>query len=284
MLAVALAVWAAWQFDLLPRGAEPEQRQLVTVLAFDRGARVTALTGVRATEAEEAEALSGVGVTAAEACGALRGVSSRKPYLGQVEQVLIGEGQSVDEVLELILRDSELSLDTLLYMVKGDAGTALTADAPRVAKELGGTDPRGVSAGQVLSALREGEWAAVPALGQGDGSGLRVDGWALLGADGAVRFLEGDAALGIELMQEVAAGRTVVLSDGTAELVEVSARVSEHRVSVKLTARSLEGEPTAEELERWGERCLREALTASFGTERRTVTVTGRLVDRGERV
>lgn len=283
MLAAAVAVWAAWGLGAFPKGAEPEQRQLVTVLAFDRGARVTALTGVRATEAEEAEVLTGVGASAAEACGALRGVSSRKPYLGQVEQVLVGEGENVGAVLELILRDRELSLATLLYIVKGNAGAALSADAPRVAREIGGAEPRGVSAGQVLSALCEGEWAAVPTLRQRDGAGLTPDGWALLKGDGTVRYLVGDAALGVELMLGVAEGRTVALAGGAAELTAVSAWIGENRVSVTITARSLAGDPTAAELEHWGEVCLREAL-AGIGGERGTVTVTGRLVDRGGRL
>lgn len=284
-LVVALAIWAAWGLGWLPQGTEPEERRPVTVLAFDGGTRITALTGVRATEAEEAEVLSGTGSSVAEACGALRGVSSRKPYLGQVEQVLIGEGQRVDEVLELILRDGELNIDTLLYMVKGNAGAALTADAPRVAQELGGTDPRGVSAGQVLSALSAGERIAVPVLGQGE-HGLTPDGWALLGAEGLTGYLENEAALGTELLLGLAAGRTVALFGGTVELAKTVARVSGAQARVTLTARSLAGNPTAEELEQWGTVCLRAAYAAGVwgeGAEQMTVQVTGRLVDRGER-
>ena len=109
---VLAALLAAWAFHILPQSRELEELKLVTALAFD-GTRVTALTGVRVTEDEEAQVLTGEGKSLAEACNDLRVASSRRAYLGQTGQLLLGEGQNTAQALDFVLQDRELRLDTL---------------------------------------------------------------------------------------------------------------------------------------------------------------------------
>ena len=98
-----------------PRAREMEELRLVTALALDGGEeiRATAVTGVRASEDEEPELLTGAGETMAQACAALRESSARRAYLGQTEQLLLGEGMDPLQAMELVARHRELRLDTL---------------------------------------------------------------------------------------------------------------------------------------------------------------------------
>ena len=145
-LVAAGGVWA------MPQAKEPEALQLITALAVDRGEEitVTAVTGVRASEDEEPEVLKGEGDSLTAACGDLRENSSRRAYLGQTQQLLVGEGCDLKRVLDFTAEHRELRLDTLLYIVKGAAGPALEASAQITAAETGGQDPRGVTVGEVL--------------------------------------------------------------------------------------------------------------------------------------
>ena len=163
---ILVALLMAKGAGLLPQSRGLEERKLISALAVDGGEEitVTAVTGVRASEDEEAEVLIGHGESLAEACRALRGSSARRAYLGQAEQLLLGEGQDLNQVLDFVMTDWELRLDTLLYIVKGSAGEALAASGEKVAAETGGQDPRGKTIGWVLPRLAEGEYTLVPAL------------------------------------------------------------------------------------------------------------------------
>ncbi len=103
----------------LAGGREMESLKLVTALAVDGEGevQVTAVTGVRTTEEEKPEVLGGRGTTLAEACQDLRETSARRAYLGQTEQLLVGEDAGLGETLDFVLTDGELRLDTLLYIV-----------------------------------------------------------------------------------------------------------------------------------------------------------------------
>ena len=117
----------------MPQDRELEERKLVSALAVDEGERttVTAITGVRVSEDEKPEVLTGSGDSLAAACRELRGGSSRRAYLGQAEQLLLGESQDLEKALDFVTTDRELRLDTLLYIVKGNAGEALSASGDR---------------------------------------------------------------------------------------------------------------------------------------------------------
>lgn len=262
-LAALLAVKSA---GLLPRGREPEERKLISALAVDGGeqVRVTAVTGVRVSEEEEAEVLTGEGDSLARACRELRGGSSRRPYLGQTEQLLIGEGQDPGEVLDFVLSDRELRLDTLLYIVKGPAGEGLAASAGKTATETGGQDPRGRTVGELLPRLAEGDYALVPALAAEEDGTLGPAGWAALGPEGVVGYFEEEAAVGAALLTGMETEQVATLSDGAVELLSARLRVADGQLSCTLTARAIQGEPKEEELARWGERALRAALTPGW--------------------
>lgn len=260
-LALALLL-AAKGAGLLPQGREPEERKLVSALAVDgdREISVTAVTGVRTTEDEEPEVLTGTGDSLAAACRELRGGSSRRVYLGQTEQLLLGEGRDLGETLDFVLSDRELRLDTLLYIVRGNAGEALSASVERVAGETGGEDPRGRTVGEVLPRLAEGECALVPALAPGEGGTLEPAGWAALGPHGVMGFYEGEAARGAALLAGLGVGQVVTLPHGAVELTSARTWAAAGTLHCTLTARRVEGEPEREDLEAWGETVLAAAL------------------------
>lgn len=251
---------------LLPWAREPEERKLVTALAVDGGeeVRVTGITGVRVTEEEEAEVLTGTGPSLAQACRSLRGRSSRRPYLGQAEQLLLGEGQDLMECLDFVLSDRELRLDTLLYIVRGPAGEALAASAKKVAGETGGQDPRGRTVGELLPRLAQGEYVLAPALAAGEEGALEPAGWAALGPRGVAGYFDGDAALGAALLAGLSAGQVVTLPSGAVELLAARSWAVDGTLRCTLTARAVEGAPRKEELAAWGERCLGQALARGW--------------------
>ena len=258
--ALALAaLLAAWGFGLFPQSRELEELKLVTALAFD-GTKVTALTGVRVTEDEEAQVLTGEGESLAEACNDLRVASSRRAYLGQTGQLLLGEGQNTAQALDFVLQDRELRLDTLLYIVKGKAGETLAASAELVAKETGGKDARGRTIGEILPRLAEGEYTLVPALAPGEEGGLESAGWAALGPEGLEGYLEEDAALGADLLSGLGGERVVVLPHGSVELTSARTWAMDGTLRCALTARIAEGDPAPEDLARWGKTVLEAAL------------------------
>lgn len=264
--AALLALLYAGSLGALPQGREPEALKLVTALAVDGGeeTKMTAVTGVRSSEDEKPEVLTGTGDSLTAAWGDLRENSARRAYLGQVEQLLVGEGQDLEQALGFAVDHRELRLDTLLYIVRGPAGSALEASAQKTPGETGGEDPRGITVGEVLPRLEAGEHAAVPALEQ-DGEGeLSPAGWAVLGPEGVEGYLEADAALGALLLGGKARGRAVTLNGGGAELASARCWAQDGVVRCSLTARATEGGPTAEALEAWGEEKLRAALDAGW--------------------
>ena len=265
--ALALAALLAVRgMDLLPWGREPEERKLVTALAVDGGeeVRLAAVTGVRISEDEEPEVLKGSGDSLPAACRELRGGSARRVYLGQTEQLLLGESGELETVLDFVLKDRELRLDTLLYMVKGNAVEALEASADRVSGETGGRDPRGRTVGEIMPRLAEEEYALVPALAPGQEGGLEPAGWAVLGPQGPPGYLEGEAALGAALLSDLGEGQVVTLPHGAVELTSVRTWAVDGTLQGTLTARVLEGFPKTEELTDWGRMVLKAALTPGW--------------------
>lgn len=303
MAAVALLL-AARGVGMLPRGREIEERKLISALAVDGKdtITVTAVTGVRVSEDEAAEVLNGEGSSLAQACRELRKGSARRAYLGQTEQILIGEEGELGKTLDFILTDRELRMDTLLYIVRGDAGKALEDSAEMVAGETGGQDPRGRTVGELLPRLIEGEYTFAPALAPGENGALEPAGWAVLSSEGVVGCFEADAALGATLLAGVGEGQVVSFPHGAAELTAAKIWAVDGTLRCALTARVAEGEVQREELEDWGKRVLRAALAPGwdcwgldrqlgalrpgdwetwrkYPVEKLTVKVTGKLVN-----
>lgn len=251
---------------ILPQSRGLEERKLISALAVDGGEEisVTAVTGVRVSEDEEAEVLTGTGDSLAKACRALRGGSSRRVYLGQTEQLLLGEKQDLGQALDFVVTDRELRLDTLLYIVRGSAGEGLAASAARTGEEAGGRDPRGRTIGRILPRLTEGEYALAPALAPGEEGALEPAGWAALGPRGVVGYFEGDAAQGAALLDGLGTGQVVTLPTGAVELLAARSWAADGVLSCTLTARGVEGEPKREDLAVWGKRCLELALNPGW--------------------
>lgn len=260
------ALLAAKGAGLLPQSRGLEERKLISALAVDGGEEitVTALTGVRASEEERAEVLTGTGESLAEACRTLRGGSVRRVYLGQTEQLLLGEGQNLDQTLDFVVTDRELRLDTLLYIVRGSAGEGLAASAGRTAGETGGRDPRGRTIGQILPRLTEGEYALAPALSPGEDGTLSPAGWAVLSREGVAGYLEGEAALGSELLEGRGEEWVVTLPGGAVELTAVRTWAADGTVYCTLTGRKAEGDPREEDLAAWGRKMIRAALSRGW--------------------
>ena len=267
VLAVILAARGA---GILPRGQEMEELALITALAVDQaghGVTVTAVTGVRASQGEEPEVLTGAGKSMAAACRAMELSRATRPYLGQAERLLLGEAQAetgLGETLEFVLADGELRLDTLFYIVRGEAGASLAAAAPETAQETPGEDRRGRTVGETLSRLTEGEYALIPALAPGGEGRLAPAGWAVAGPEGLAGFLEGEAALGADLLAGLGDGEVISLSSGALELTGARCLAKGGRLRCALTAQVSQGEGTAEELEAWGTRCVRAALAPGW--------------------
>lgn len=263
LLAAFLAAGGIWA---MPQAREPESLRLVTALAVDSGGEVfvTAVTGVRSSENEEPEVLKGTGDSLTAACGDLRERSARRAYLGQTQQLLVGEGQNVEPILDFVVEHRELRLDTLLYIVKGAAGPALEASAQMAAAETGGRDPRGITVGEVLPRLAEGEYALVPALASGEDGRLAPVGWAALGEKGVAGYLEADAALGAALLNGKVRGQAVTLPDGGVELISSRCWAKGGKLNCALIARAAEGRPSREALETWGNGVLQAALNKGW--------------------
>ena len=147
--------------------------------------------------------------------------------------------------------------------------------------------------------LTQGYFAPVRALQPAEEGGLAPAGWAVLGPDGVVGFLEGDGAWGVDLLLGFGAGKVAVLPGGSMELTGVRVGSAKGGVTCTLTARVVEGNPTQRELEIWGEKRLRAALAPGWdcwGLEQAQqlwggenikvsdleIQVTGRLVSGGE--
>ena len=263
---ILVALLMAKGAGLLPQSRGLEERKLISALAVDGGEEitVTAVTGVRASEDEEAEVLIGNGESLAEACRALRGSSARRAYLGQAEQLLLGEGQDLNQVLDFVMTDWELRLDTLLYIVKGSAGEALAASGEKVAAETGGQDPRGKTIGWVLPRLAEGEYTLVPALAPEEDGMLAPAGWAVLGPEGLAGYFEKETALGAELLAGKGEERVVTLPGGAVELTAVRTWAADGTVYCTLTGRKAEGDPREEDLAAWGKTLIEKTLAPGW--------------------
>ena len=73
-------------------------------------------------------------------------------------------------------------------------------------------------------------------------------------------WLEGDAALGADLLTGLGTDKTVTLPTGAVQLTAVRLWAKEGTLRCSLTARVAQGDPRASDLEGWGEEKLKAAL------------------------
>lgn len=244
-LAMALMTGCSAVSAALPWGQELESAVLMQALGVDVGTQgvdgvaVTASSGGRPAAGEspgqEPVVLSAQADTVTAACAQMQSYGKDFVFFGDVEQLLVGEGQALrglDPILEHMARDPELRLEAQVWAVKGGgaadalfaaAGTsgasarleAMQADASLLATAVSRT------AREALADLMDNGCTFTPALSliparPGDGTegevGLAPAGYAVF-RDGALAgWAEGDAALGVNLL----------LDEETAGVVELS--------------------------------------------------------------
>ena len=242
------ALWAALCLLLtgcgrMPYPREMEDMALLRTMGVDRagdGVSLTVSTGPRARglqgDREPALVLSAGGASLSAAALSLQGLSDSYVFFGYVDQLLLGEElarEDVRGVLDWFARDPELGLGARVWVVRGDARRAVESGGDE------GVDSRlttlrsdgemGVAslsrtAGEVYTDLLEQGSAWLPALSLSDGRGVADGGYAVV-KDGALAgYLEGEEALGLELL----AGRSSV------HVLEE--RAGEEPVSLRVTA------------------------------------------------
>ena len=209
--------------DRLPYPREMGDMEILRTMGVDReedALLVTVSTGPQTRglqgEQEPALTLSTKRPSLSSAAVDLQGRSNGYVFFGYVDQLLLGEElarQGVTEVLDYFARDLELGLGAQMWVVRGDTAQAAVASGgdqgveARLASlqaegEMGETAVSR-TAGNVYSDLLELGAAYAPALvctGQ-DKSDLVDGGYAILKGDSLVGFLEGEQALGLELLK-----------------------------------------------------------------------------------
>lgn len=245
-----VALWVALCLLLtscgrMPYPREMEDMALLRTMGVDRegdGVSLTVSTGPRAQglqgDRESALTLSARGDSLSAAALSLQGLSDSYVFFGYVDQLLLGEGLAREDarpVLDWFARDVELGLGARVWVVRGTARSAVESGGDQ------GVDSRlttlradgemGVAsltrtAGEIYTDLLEQGAAYLPALALSEEKGITYGGYAVV-KDGALAgYLEGEEALGLELL----AGRSSV------HVLEE--RAGEELVSLRVTAGS----------------------------------------------
>lgn len=228
-----ILIWAAALLLLtgcgrgLPQSREMDDTALMRTMGVDVGAPpeeklVTASTARRAKglqgDGQPPLILSAQRPSISGACLAMQGLSDSYVFYGHVDQLLLGEELArqggVRETLEHFSRDEQLGLGAQVWLIRGDTAE----NAIRGGKEKGVNDrlsslqedgEMGVAgltrtAGEVLTDLLENGSAYLPALAlnQGEDTALLESGYGVLSGDTLVGWLSGEAARGLELLQQ----------------------------------------------------------------------------------
>lgn len=226
----------------LPYAREMGDTALVRTLGLDdAGGQVelTASTG-DGFGGEQALVLSAQGPSVPSAALEVQSLGDSYVYYGHVDQLVLGEQWvmgGVSDLLDYLAREAELGLGVQLWVVRGGgAGEAIRAAGTRGASERLAqlnTDSRlgaaniNRTAAQLMTVLARQGSTYLPALNltparegdreEGAQKVLRPGGYAILRRGRLVCWAQGDAARGIELMEEQVFGQVadLTLSDGT---------------------------------------------------------------------
>ena len=219
-----------WAGDILPRSREIDSVALMRTMGVDTAGegqehqvQVTVSSGVQSKGSEAGEEPP---VVASQTAGTISGAllsmqAGGASYLfyGHVGQLLLGEAlarRDAGPALEYVLRDIEMRLDTMLYLIKdGTAGEAITETASEgssaaqrldaMEQDAGRTShaaPKSV--GQVLSDLSETGAACVPALTiqkEGEEQNFEAVGYGILQDGRLSAWTTEEEARGISLLQ-----------------------------------------------------------------------------------
>ena len=289
----------------LPYAREIDQMSLMQAMAVDAqdggGVLITASSGGQQGSegaGTPAAVVYGRGETVSGGVLAAQGAGESYLYFGHVGQLLLGQPlaeQGISAVLEYVLRDVEMRLDTRVYLTReGQAGQAVAAaaqngsaaDRLEAMEENAGllphTMPRTVE--QVLEDLARSGSSFVPAV-TADGE-LAADGYGVFKEGALVGWARGEAAYGVNLLLEQVEADVVevVRSDGTTAAVRVVGAVTSVRpvwrneeltgleIACRVQANLIQGEAeNLEELEQALARIeaarIRQALNVSQALE-----------------
>lgn len=241
----------------LPDAHEIEQTVLMEAMGVDVGAE--ALDGVAVTAASGARAaagdspgqapvvLSAQAGTVAAACAEMQTFGEEYVFYGDVEEILLGEGEAqrgLEDLLTHMARDPELRLEAQLWVMRGSSaadalfGAVQGGGAParlaaleQDARRFSTSRPR--TARETLADLLDNGCTLLPALVQrpaGPGEGAQGDmvlsaaGYAVL-RDGALcGYLEGGGAYGADLLSGRGTGKVLELE--TPGLIRTALRVT----------------------------------------------------------
>ena len=206
----------------LPYAREMGDMALLRTLGVDgdgNSVKVTVSTGRRARglqrEAETPLVLSAERASLSGACLAIQGLSDNYVFYGYVDQLLLGETQSragILTVLDYFAQDVELGLGTQAWVIRGRAEDAVWGGGDngvdsRLAtlhtdSEMGAAGMTR-TVGETLSQLLEDGSAYLPALSAADGeeTTLVEAGYAVFSGERLAGWLEGEAARGLELLE-----------------------------------------------------------------------------------
>ena len=234
----------------LPKPREMGEMALVRTVGVDGGApavTLTVSTGERSSGTEGNKQppliLTGEGASLSAAAQELRAHSDSYVFSGYVDQVLVGEGADLRDVLGWFAHDDELALGAKLWLLRdmsasqavgeaGETGVERRLSALELDEKLGAA-PMTRTAGDIYSSLLDRGCVFIPALtGERE---LTCAGYAVVRGEEIRGYLEGEAARGLELLAERPA----------AEVLEIS--LPGNPVSVQLTGAQLDCRPVFRE-------------------------------------
>ena len=206
------------------RNARMEDLALLRVLAVDGdGTEVSVSATTGETREQSPVFLEGTDTSVARACLLARGEGDAYPSYSHVEQILVGEElarQGLTELLDYLERDVELRLSSRLWLIRGEARAVLTEERAEqmverlnALEEMAGMAGNGLerTAGDVITARDRSGYAFLPALALTEEGELVCAGYGVLKDDTLLCWLEGDCALGVDLMMGA-------LEDGAVDL------------------------------------------------------------------
>lgn len=213
--------------DFLPYAREIEHMALMRTMGVDAGeggdtVRVTVSSGVQSKGAEKGDqpptVLTRTAGTISGACLSMQAEGASYIYYGHVGELLLGETlatRGAGSTMDYVLRDPEMRLDTVIYVVKGaSAEKAITTAAEGGSSAAERLDAMEDDAGLIshsmprtvkevledLSGTGSTFLPAVTLISERDKTAMTAAGYAVL-KDGALAgWIEGAAANGVNLL------------------------------------------------------------------------------------
>ena len=218
---------------------EIDQLELVETVGIDAAGRLTTVTASTGTFSGEPVLLKNTAVTVSRAVREMQNFTDRQYiFYGHTAHILIGEEaarQGLDRFLDYIQRDSEVRLDTKLYIVQDgraeDMMTAVSSETETAGELLESLD-RDVqllsesyvfNCGEVAQMLAKRECALVAAvmlenvdsiLNSDNSTTIQSTGYAVMQGEKLSCFLDTDLSRGVNLLIDRTGSDVVEAPDG----------------------------------------------------------------------